>query len=184
MKNLEWLALLLTFLVTACGTQSRATSESPAELAQPYSSLAQVMRGILYPSSEIIFDTQTRDPEAEEPEPEGALPGPYTEDLYGGWEGVEYAALMLSEAANLILIPGRLCENGLPVPLDNEDFRRYAEGLVEAGRVAYEAAQTRDMDAMIEASGVVSDACFFCHDVYRDKPEGEMRCIAPDAAGG
>jgi hypothetical protein len=37
---------------------------------------------------------------------------------------------------------------------------------------------TNDVDAMIEVSGTVSDACYFCHEVYRDRPEGEMRCLA------
>ena len=91
---------------------------------------------------------------------------------------MENAALMLSEAANLIMIPGRLCENGLPVPLANQDFRMYAQQLIEAGRATYEAARTKNMDAMLGASGVVSDACSFCHETYRDKPEDEMRCIS------
>jgi cytochrome c556 len=30
---------------------------------------------------------------------------------------------------------------------------------------------------MIEVSGTVSDACAACHEIYRDKPEGKMRCI-------
>ncbi len=134
------------------------------------------MRTILFPNSEIIFATQTEDPEAPaDPADAGAL-GEYG-DLYGGWEGVENAALMLAEAANLIMIPDRLCENGLAVPLENEDFRMFAQGLAEAGQAAYRAAQSRDLDAMIEVSGPVSNACFFCHEIYRDKPEGEMRCI-------
>jgi hypothetical protein len=133
------------------------------------------MRGMNYPNSEIIFGAQSQDPAAEANS--GPQIGPQA-DLYGGWEKVEYAALMLSEAANLILIPGRVCENGLPVPLENADFRMYAQTLVEAGQEAYEAAKMRDMDAMVEVSSAVSEACLQCHETYRDKPEGEMRCVA------
>lgn len=178
MKKLQWL-IVVPFLLVACDSQetlSQPTIETPAYSPQPYASLAQVMRAILFPNSEIIFAAQSEDPEAPaDPADAGAL-GSYG-DLYGGWEGVENAALILAEAANLIMIPGRLCENGLPVPLQNEDFRMFAQGLVEAGQAAYKAAQTRDLDAMIEVSGPVSDACFSCHEIYRDKPEGEMRCI-------
>lgn len=175
----QWPTIVIAAFLFGCGNQEppadsldAAASYSPA----PQSSLAQLMRGLLYPNSEIIFATQSEDPE-EAAVLEAANAGPFdAEVLYTGWEGVENAALMLSEAAALILVPGRLCENGLPVPLSNDDFRMYARGLVEAGQAAYEAARAKDMDAMIEVSGVVSDACYFCHEVYRDKPEGELRC--------
>ena len=48
---------------------------------------------------------------------------------------------------------------GLPVPLENEDFRTYADAVIEASRAAYAAAKSKGMDAMIAASGVVADAC-------------------------
>ena len=53
------------------------------------------------------------------------------------------------------MIPGRMCENGRPVPLDREDFKKFAQGLVEAGKVAYKAAQSKNLDAMLEAGGTV-----------------------------
>jgi hypothetical protein len=43
----------------------------------------------------------------------------------------------------LILIPGRKCENGLPVPLEQEVYRKAAQGLADAGLAAYRAAQSR-----------------------------------------
>ena len=97
--------------------------------------------------------------------------------VYTGWQQVENAALALSETANLIMIPGRKCENGLPVPLDREDFRKAAAGLAAAGDAAYKAAQSRNMDQMVDVSGTVADACAACHEVYRDKPAGKMRCV-------
>jgi hypothetical protein len=173
--------LMLPLLLIACSAQeppSQAAEPAPAYSPQPYSTLAQVMRAINYPNSEIIFATQSEDPEIAAAAAASADPFGEGAALYGGWEQVQNAALMLSEAANLILIPGRVCENGLPVPLDKDDFQMYARGLVAAGQAAYEAALTKNMDAMVEVSGTVSDACFFCHEKYRDKAEGEMRCVA------
>ena len=173
--------LSLFVAVGIAGCQS-APEQAPAQQAagptpQPYGTLAQVMRAIPFPNSNIIFDTQDKDPAAApKPGDGGGATNAYA-GVYSGWQAVEQAAIALSETANLIMIPGRKCENGLPAPLDREDFRKFAQGLADAGKAAYKAAQTKNQDAMVEVSGTVSDACAACHEIYRDKPEGKMRCI-------
>ncbi len=181
MKSLGWLVALALLLV-GCGNQTPATPATPAApAAQPYASLAQVMRGIPFPASNIIFDAQSTDPGAKKA-PEGAAgagagaTSTYS-SVYGGWQAVENSALALSETANLIMIPGRLCENGKAVPLDREDFRKFAANLAEVGKAAYKAAQSKNLDAIVDVSGQVSDACAMCHEVYRDKPDNKDRCI-------
>jgi hypothetical protein len=136
------------------------------------------MRAIPFPSSNIIFDTQSSDPGAA-PKPAesgGGATSSYS-GVYGGWQAVENSALALSETANLIMLPGRLCENGRPAPTDREDYQKFAAGLVEAGKAAYKAAQSKNLDAMVDVSGTVSEACAMCHEVYRDKPDNKDRCI-------
>jgi hypothetical protein len=167
------------------GCQQAAPPAPPAALPSPspqaYGSLAEVMRSIPFPSSNIIFDTQTDDPGArkksDEPRKTGTSTTSTYASVYGGWQGVEQSAVAISETANLILIPGRLCENGKPVPLDREDFKKFAQGLAAAGKTAYQAAKSKNLDAMVEVSGTVSDACAACHEKYRDVPEGKERCI-------
>ena len=115
MKNLRWLAVVVTISFAACGggtTKDAPASErapgAAAGLPQPYASLAQVMRALPFTSANIIFDTQTNDPEA--PQKEGAADGGATSrfsGIYKGWPLVEQSALALSETANLMLIPGR-----------------------------------------------------------------------------
>jgi cytochrome c' len=90
---------------------------------------------------------------------------------------VESAAVALAESVDLILKPGRLCSNGRPVPVDRADFRKFAQGLRAAGQAALKAAQSKNMDNMVEVSGTVSEACENCHSVYRDKPDLKNRCI-------
>jgi predicted RNA polymerase sigma factor len=84
----------------------------------------------------------------------------------------------LQETANLLTVPGRMCANGLPVPVDQEDFQRWAQGLADAGAAAYKAAQSKNLDQMVEVSGTVSDACLACHEKYRDTPDAPKdRCM-------
>ena len=47
----------------------------------------------------------------------------------------------------------------------------------DAGLAAYKAAQSKNQDAMVDASGTLADACSACHDVYREKKGGTAdRC--------
>ena len=184
MKNVRWWVMVGAVSWAACGGPGAGTTGTPAPAAaggltqKPYASLAQVMRALPFPSANIIFDAQSNDPGA--PAKEGATDGSATSrfsSIYKGWPLVEQSALALSETANLMLIPGRLCENGKPVPLDREDFRKGIEGLVEAGKAAYAAAQSKSQDKVVEVTDKVTEACANCHMVYRDKPEGKDRCI-------
>ena len=90
---------------------------------------------------------------------------------YGGWNAVENAALALSESANLLMIPGRLCMNGKPMPLNRPDWPKFVAQLRAAGQAAYKAAQSKNMDNIIDVAATVTEACSACHDVYREKKE-------------
>ena len=150
--------LLLTTTVT--------TAQGPAP--EPVGSLAEVMRSILFPNSNILFDVQARDPDA--PPETTAASGTVTatfSSIYTGWPLVESAAVALAESAQLIVMPGRMCENGLPVPVGDDEFQQYARELVEAGKKAYAVAETRNLEAMIEVTNDVAGACENCHMVYR-----------------
>ena len=55
----------MAVLVAGCSSPAPAPAPAPAApAAQPYATLAQVMRGIPFPNSNIIFDTQSLDPAA------------------------------------------------------------------------------------------------------------------------
>ena len=173
----------LTFLIAACNQGQPQNTETAAPAAgaftpQPHANLAQLMRGIPFPASNIIFDAQSEDPgAAKEPaDTTGGATATYS-NVYGGWQAVENSALALAETANLIMIPGRMCENGRPAPIENEDYRKFAANLADAGMAALKAAQSKNMDAMVDVSGTVSEACAMCHEVYRDKDDLKDRCI-------
>ena len=170
--------VVLTLIVSsvACSKPSEPAATS-SFTPQPYANLAQVMRGIPFTFSNIVFDAQAQDPGA--PRPPAAVTAGATEtfkNVYGGWQEVENSALALAEASNLLMIPGRLCENGKPVPVQDEPYRKAAEGLAAAGRAAYKAAQSKSMDAILEVSETVSAACSNCHEPYRDFDDQKQRC--------
>jgi hypothetical protein len=85
---------------------------------------------------------------------------------------VDYAALSIADAAPLLLVPGRRCENGRPVPSDRDDWKKFTRELIDAGKAAYKASQSRSQEAVSEVSNQLADACLQCHERYRDKPGG------------
>ena len=135
------------------------------------------MRGIPFPNSNIIFDTQSTDPGTPKKSDSSQGATSTYANTYGGWQQVANAAVALSETANLVLIPGHLCANGLPVPIGDALYQKGAKGLAEVGKQALEAAKTKNLDKMVDVSGAISDACLVCHEKYREVPAGKMRCV-------
>ena len=156
-------------LPTVRGSSATATAGDVA--LAPTANLAQLMRGVSFPNSNVIFNVQLKDPGDQALPQPGARPFDYVEwgsTVYPGWQAIDLAALALVESTPLFLAPGRRCENGRPVPVDRTDWRQYTEALVEAGRAAYRASQSRNVAAVIEVTDQLNDACANCHNAYRD----------------
>ena len=157
---------------TSRGTQARAQSGTAPATAQVHGNLAQVMRGILFPNSNVVFFAQSNNPADVKPATDPSTSTDPLTNTYGGWTAVENSGLALAEAANLLTIPGRLCSNDRPVPLRNADWAKFVQGLREAGMIAYKAAQSKNQDKMLDAADAVTTACANCHNRYREKPGG------------
>jgi hypothetical protein len=159
------LAALTCMAVGAVAAQRQPAGAS----AQPAAAnMLQLMRGILYPNSNVIFSAQNEDPAAMKPADDPSTsPNPLT-SAYGGWQAVENSALALAESASLLTVP-RTCANGRPAPVGNADWIRFTRDVRDAGMAAYKAAQSRNQDRVIEAADAVTTACAGCHDVYREK---------------
>jgi S-disulfanyl-L-cysteine oxidoreductase SoxD len=160
--------------------RSAPPAATAAAGAQPVSSpplgnMAQLMRGILFPSSNLIFTVQGQDPGAPKPP---YMPGSggfnwadWGAGIYSGWEIVDYAAVAVADVAPLLLLPRR-CENGRPAPVDRADWVKYTQELADAGRAVYKASQTRNQEAVSDATNQLADSCLNCHVAYRDRPGG------------
>lgn len=151
-----------------------AATQTPAFPAA--GNLNQVMRGILFPSSNLIFNVQTHDPGAPEPPRPANQPKDdsfstvaWGAGIYKGWDIIDYAAIAIAESAPLMLTPGRRCENGRPVPVTDPDWIKYTLELAEAGRAAYKASQTRNQEVVSDVTNQIAEACQHCHQVYREK---------------
>jgi mono/diheme cytochrome c family protein len=169
----------ITFLAAPppAATLQAARSAPPGPSFPPSANLAQLMRGMLFPTSNLIFNVQTNDPGARkksdfQPGTSGFSWVDWGADIYAPWELVDYAALAIVEAAPLLLTPGRRCENGKPVPVDQADWVKFTLEMAEAGRAAYKASQTRNQEVVSDATNQLSESCLNCHVVYRDKPGG------------
>lgn len=133
----------------------------------PVASLNQLMRGLFFPHSNVVFATQTKNPaEIQRLSEPSTSTDPLT-GVFGNWEAVENSALILTEASDLLMTPGRKCTNGRDVPVSNPDWVKLVNQLRDAGMVAYKAAQSKNQDNMIQASEVLNNACAGCHNKYR-----------------
>jgi hypothetical protein len=183
MKNASYPVLLFSLLISGCApAQEPVAAAADVASAKPHMNLLQLMRALPFPHSNVLFDAQSIDPAG----PQKAASMAFSvyrwgdADVYAGWSGVENSALALAETATLLTIPGRLCANGLRVPVERDDWKKYSEALITAGEAAYKAAQSKDLDAIVEVSGAITNACAACHDVYRDIDQvGKLRCEVP-----
>jgi mono/diheme cytochrome c family protein len=131
--------------------------------------LAQFMRGNTFPNANIIFNSQLKNPAEDKPK----MPVPYDYVLWGrtvyyGWEAVDEAIAALKETTPLMLMPGRRCMNGRPVPIQNADYQQYVKDLIAFTDKLKAVAATRDGDKLSEMSEALNDTCANCHKVYRD----------------
>jgi len=87
------------------------------------------------------------------------------------WNAYEARMLMLAEAGNLLMMPGRA--------KDNDRWMRDARLLVDAGNAAYKAAKARDADALAGLNDQMYQACVVCHQDFRPN----YRARVPDPEG-
>jgi hypothetical protein len=165
------LLLLIFASVAVLFREELAIAQAPPVTVRVQANLAQVMRGILLPDSNVIFFAQSNNPAGVKPAPDPSSATDPLASSYGGWTAVENSSLALSEAARLLTVAGRRCSNGRPVPVMNADWMKFVQGLRDAGIIAFKAAQTKDQDKMLDAADAVTTACANCHNVYREKTQ-------------
>ena len=165
-----------SFVVQSTEAQSPRAGTAAAPPIRVQATMAQLMKGTLYPASNVIFAAQDQNPADV---PRAKDPNMATDLLtssYGKWEAVENSALAVYEVANLLSLPGRKCSNGLDVPVNNPDWAKFVQELRDAGMTAYTAAKAKDQDKMTDAAGVMTTACGNCHNKYREKRNPADRC--------
>lgn len=91
------------------------------------------------------------------------------------WEEVWAAAMSLAESGNLLMMPPRAVDDG--------DWIRYSQDLVDVGVEAVAAAEARDPERVLDVGERVYNVCVDCHARY--VPELSRRVSGPrDGAAG
>jgi hypothetical protein len=171
MRTIGVVAAAAAFVVAGTAAMVAQAQSAPARY-RVHGDLNQVMRGVLFPNSNVIFAAQNEDEfkkiqQAKDP---SLATDPLT-SVYGGWTAVENSGYALAESANLLMIPGRVCSNGKPAPIGNADWAKFVAGLREAGLETVKVAKAKNFDAMLDVSDKMTSACAACHDVYREKTD-------------
>ena len=167
--SLTVVALLLMATVRA---QSPSVAGRSLSTTAPPADLAQLMKGIIYPSANVFFAAQVDDPAKIKPDSRPSASPNLLTSSFGGWEAVENSAIALAESASLLSMPERKCSNGVAVPLKNPDWEKFVTELREAGLLAYKAAQSKNQETVLSAADALTAACSNCHARYR----GRNRC--------
>src|SRR3954470_23900188 len=156
--------------ITLPGAQTaavRPAAAGGAPVFPPMGNMAQLMRGVLFPSANMIFNVQRYDPATppkanNQSKDAGFSWVDWGAGVYTGWEIVDYAAVALGETAPLMLTPGRRCENGKPVPVNDPDWIKFSNELYETSKAVYAAAQTRNQEKVSDITERLPAMCLHC----------------------
>jgi len=129
--------MLAVFLVAGAVIQA-----PPPPVIRPVGTMSDLMVKILYPASDAIFYIATRAPTTEVE-----------------WNELEGRTLMLAEAANLLMMPGRA--------RDRDRWMDDAKLLRDAGEAALAAVKKRDLAALEGLNEQLYRSCTTCHQHYR-----------------
>jgi hypothetical protein len=108
----------------------------------PIGTMSELMVNLIYPTSDAILYITTRMP---------------TNDVE--WNELAGKALTMAESANLLMMPSRAMDQG--------QWMKDAQLMLDAGAAAFEAAKKRDVPALEELNQAVYDSCVVCHFHYR-----------------
>jgi hypothetical protein len=120
--------LLLTGIALAQAPKTAATPPLPSP--QPVAATIQIMRGMILPAADRIFKAGSEAPKTPQE-----------------WTQLEYDALNIAEAANLLMIGTRVKDRG--------NWLKFAKGLRDAAAKTYKVAQTKNVDAMVDVGGTL-----------------------------
>jgi len=124
-----------------CGAGS---AQAPA--FRPVGTVRQIMLGIVGPASDVIFAVPNKPPKDDT-----------------GWQTVQNSSLMLAEAGNLLMIPGRA--------KDKNDWMKFASQLSAVGAEAFKAANMKNAAALDDIGNKIDALCEGCHAKYLPKQQ-------------
>ena len=179
--------LLVLGLTGACGSQPQPQPASVPEY-RPTTTVRELMQAVIAPSATVIWDaveTSTTAKGVEHKEPR----------TDADWETVRRSAVMLVEASNLLLIPGRPiarpeeradapdvelhpAEIATLVDRSRPDWVQKAHALHDAARVLLSSIEKKDVKGLFDNGAAVYNTCESCHRTYW-YPENRSGAMKP-----
>lgn len=134
----------LRFAILVCLLFPVVPSAAQDPEYQPVAMIGELMRDVVYPLSDKVFYVMREPPETD-----------YE------WTLLRRDFLVLAESGNLLMVDGRA--------IPQEDWMRLSRALVDVGTLAYEAAEARDLDAIVALSPALEQSCRDCHEQYHPR---------------
>ena len=159
MRTVHWLFVVsvalfisgIAFVVAGART-TRLAPRAAVTVITPVASIKQIMNGIVSPASTVIYEavgTTVTAKGTEERAPRNDKE----------WAVVGNSAAALAESGNLLLMGDRA--------VDHADWTKMARELVDASKLALEAAAGKSTDGILAAGGAINDTCDKCHEKYK-----------------
>ncbi len=130
---------IVVFILIATASFGQASSGP----FPPTATMKQLMLDLIHPASNDILLLIYRG-------------GPKDENE---WAAVRRNALTLAESGNLLMMPGRMRDQG--------DWMKDVGMLVDAGTAAYKAAEAKNVQELAAVAGPLDASCTSCHKQYR-----------------
>jgi len=161
MRVVHWLwivstALFLTglvFIFAGARASKRAPQGASAgDAVVPVASVKQIMKGIVGPATDRVFDSvqfiiTASGTEAKAPKNDQE------------WEAVGNDAAAIIESGNLILMDGRAVDKG--------EWRKMSRAMIDAANIVLRAANAKDSEKVFESGDALNASCDNCHEKYR-----------------
>jgi hypothetical protein len=131
-----WIAVLILIA-------TRSFGQDPTTSLPPSATMKQLMLDMIYPASNDILLLIYRG-------------GPKDENE---WAAARRDAMNLAESGNLLMMPGRVREQG--------DWTMHVKMLADVGASAYKAAEEKNVQALTAVAAPLDASCTSCHKQYR-----------------
>jgi cytochrome c556 len=134
---------MLVVMAVMSAAAGLAQAPPASENLKSVGTMSELMLDVIYPTSDEIFyvDRDEKPKTAKD------------------WNDLRNDALMLAEAANLLMAENRA--------KDNDQWMKDAKLLWAAGNKAFIAAKAKDMPAIVALNAELYEACQSCHVHYR-----------------
>lgn len=118
-----------------------AFAQAPAPYKQ-VGTMSQLMINIIFPTSDAVFYIDREEPKTQ-----------------ADWNRLADQSMTLAESGNLMLMPGRMRDEG--------NWVKFTKMMIDAGFAAFKAAKAKDLDGVRAVNDLLYQSCVECHTQYR-----------------